>query len=150
MKLAYFTCYCFLYALRNAGASVLRVIRKPSEFKGTYPDAFETSARILPFPRLYEMPVVSIKEWRKGVHRCGILVRASLTNAAREKWRRSFLGARPSLGCSPVTLSATWNIIKPRLFSLDFETSPGVRLPFAVHDKLCMAEHFNGLVSFCV
>jgi len=27
-KLAYFICYCFLYALRNTGASVLRVIRK--------------------------------------------------------------------------------------------------------------------------
>jgi len=59
-KLAYFICYCFLYALRNTSASVLRVIRKPSEFKGTYPDAFETSARILPFPWIYEMPVVCL------------------------------------------------------------------------------------------
>lgn len=94
--------------------------------------------------RLQEIPAASIKEWRKGVH----LVRASLTNAREKSGSGPFLVHAQAR--SPVTLSATWNIIKPRLFSLDFETSPSVRLPFAAHDKLCMAEHFNGLVSFCV
>lgn len=93
---------------------------------------------------------VSIKEWRKGVHLGGVLVRASLTNAHEKSGGGPFLVYAQAWVRSPVTLSTTWNIIKPRLFSLDFETSPGVRLPFAAHDKLCMAEHFNGLVSFCV
>lgn len=93
---------------------------------------------------------MSIKEWRKEVHRETVLVRASLTNAREKSSGGPFLVHAQAWSRSPVTLSATWNIIKPRLFSLDFETSPGVRLPFAAHDKLCMAEHFNGLVSFCV
>jgi len=85
-KLAYFTCYCFLYALRNAGASVLRVIRKPSEFKGTYTNAFETSARILLFPRrsaaLGDARSVCKRMEKRSSSRRGVLVS---NERAREK-----------------------------------------------------------------
>lgn len=99
-------------------------------------------------PRLQRMPAVSIKE-KEFIAAARSRPRArSLTNAREKEWRRFFLGEQAGPGL--LVLSATRNIIKPRLFSLDFETSPSARLPFAAHDKLCMAEHFNGLVSFCV
>lgn len=62
---------------------------------------------------------------------------------------KTFLGRR-FLAAALRGSTGTENI-KPRsLFSLDFERREPARLPFPAYNKLCMAEHFNSLVSSCV
>lgn len=68
----------------------------------------------------------------------------------REKGGKTFLGRR--FLASAFRGSTVQKILSrvSLFFPPDFERREPARLPFAAYNKLCMAEHFNSLVSSCV